>query len=93
MADCLLDSGVGAAVSLDGADIDLNDAMSEVIVKQGDGQILVYGSAGQAAEHEGAYRKSSGSSSEVKLVRNLLVESDADMASADKAKVDACLGV
>lgn len=92
VADCLIDSGVGAATSLEGADIDLNDAMSEVIVKQGAGHILVYGSASQAAAHEADYRKSAVGSSEVKQARNLLVQSSSRLAAADKAKLYACVG-
>jgi hypothetical protein len=79
-------------VSLEGATIELHDASSEVIVEQGDGEILVYGSAADAAAQEADYRKSVGGSSEVRLVRNVLFEADSDLASGDKAKVEGCLG-
>jgi hypothetical protein len=93
LADCLTEAGVGAAASLSGATIELNDASSEVIVDQGNGEILVYDSAANATAQEADFRKSSGSSSEVKRVRNVLFEADPDLASGEKAKVDGCLGI
>jgi hypothetical protein len=93
VADCLLDAGVGAAVSLSGARIDLHDASAQVIVEQGDGDILIYGSSDRAAAQEAEYRKSFPGSSEVRRVRNVLFEADPDLASGDKSKVEDCLGV
>jgi hypothetical protein len=92
LADCLTTAGVGAAVSLSGATIELNDASSEIIVEQGKGEILVYDSAANAAAQEAGFRKSSVGSSEVTRVRNVLFEADSDLASGDKAKVEGCLG-
>lgn len=62
LADCLLDAGVGAAVSLDGASIELHDAMSQVIIEQGNAEMLVYGSDEAAAGQEDRYRTPSGTS-------------------------------
>ena len=92
LADCLLDAGVGAAVSLDGASIELHDAMSQVIVEQGNAEILVYGSADAAAAQEAGYRRSFGRLSEVKLVRNVLVQTDPELPAQVKAQLDGCTG-
>lgn len=90
LADCLLDAGVGAAVSLDGASIELHDAMSQVIVEQGNAEMLVYGSEEAAAEQEDRYRESFGDLSDVKRVRNVLVQFDPEVPEEVKALVDGC---
>jgi hypothetical protein len=93
IADCLLDGGVGAGVSLDGAALELHDAMAQVIVEQGDAEVMVYGDADAAAAAEDLYRASFGSSSEVGRVRNVLYQADPDLDPAARSALGACLGI
>jgi hypothetical protein len=92
LADCLLDAGVGAGVALDGAALELHDATAQVIVEQGDGDIMVYSDADAAAAREDRYRASFGDLSEVARVRNVLVQTDPELAPEAKAGIDDCLG-
>lgn len=92
IADCLLDADVGAGVSLDGAAIDLHDAQSQVIVEQGNADILVYDDAESAMAAEADYRSSFPGDPEVGLVRNVLWEADPDASVSAVTQLKACLG-
>jgi hypothetical protein len=93
IADCLLDADVGAGVSLDGVSIDLHDAQSQVIVEQGNADVLVYDDEDSAKAAEADYRASFGDSSEVGQIRNVLWQADPDVAPEAKSAVKGCLGV
>jgi hypothetical protein len=93
IADCLLDAGVGAAVSLDGAALELHDATAQVIVEQGNADVMVYSDEDAAAAQEDRYRDSFGELSEVGRVRNVLYQADPDLEPEARAGMGDCLGI